>query len=200
MKNTTKIALALTACSAIVLGAGVAKAAPQNVNVPATLLIANSFAFAQTAVLNFGSVAIVNDGAALGTPGTLTLNPTTAVLTASANDVLDVTQDYFRPLTGTSGAGITAGAFGITGAAATTVINITLPAAPIQLDCAICTPGNPELTLDSWTTNAAASKVTTSAAGAASFTVGGTLSTDEDAAQEYENGTYVGSYTVTAAY
>jgi len=185
-KTLSKTAIcALTA--AIALGGYHAQAA-ETVNSSASATVQNTFTFTEVAPLSFGTITAVGDSA----PNTAA---TYQVDSAGATTVTD--GDNAARMIIVSAA--TVGSYTIAGAAPTANITLTLPAST-TLTCVPCGGGNATFAVTNLDPSSTTT-VTTDGAGAAAFTLGGTLETVLDPANTtYADGAYSGTAAIVANY
>jgi hypothetical protein len=185
---------AVAALAVVALGAQDAKAQSQTVNYTASVTVQNTFTVGQTTALNLGTIAAVADPSEANTQATLVLAGNSGTST-----ITNPSSGSTARLLAISAA--TPGVISITNAPPSTLFTITQGSA-IQLD----DPASATNTKFSFTPSAvcAGFNCTTSAAGALTVNVGGTLTTrGKDNAGEsggYTDGTYTGTYAVTFAF
>lgn len=184
-KNIKKYAAALLALGVLFSGAE-AKAQSQTVDdTTATIILANTFTFAQTTPMHFGTMVMKSHASDQSTMVLTPLGVGTATIVGDSS-IVDVN--------------ITArteGVYDITGAAISTAINVSY-GTYVALTCALCVASPPNIGVGS-ATNTGGAIITTSASGAFTMAVGATLTTAASA-QAYEDGVYAGSFNITLAY
>jgi len=155
-----------------------------------TATILNSFTLTETTSMNFGTMVMLCDTGAASTAN-IVLDETTSAGTISNNGnalIIDVNT-----------AARTRAVYDVTGAAPTTVLNITLTN-PVNLTCPACVGTPSPITLGTLVASTGATG-TTDGAGALQFGVGATLTTAGTCgANQYEDGVYTGTYDVTVGY
>lgn len=187
LKLQTK-ALAALATAGLVCAAGQASAQSETVSSNVTAVVQNNFTLVETNAINFGTVVAVADTANGGNTATLTIAANSATPTPGNN-----APAQFIIVDSTAAQN---GVFDVTGAAPSTVLNISTGTLA-DLTCGACSGTPPDLTLTSVTP--ANATETTSGAGAVTINVGAVITTVAGGNQ-YTDGTYVGSFVLTVAY
>lgn len=187
LKLQTK-ALAAIAAAGLVCAAGQASAQSETVSSNVTAVVQNNFTLVETNAINFGTVVAVADTAGANTA---TLGITAAGVGPTPTNSAPA---QFIIVDSTAAQN---GVFDVTGAAPSTVLNVSTGTL-VNLDCAACGGGNPDLILTSVTP--ANATETTSAGGAATINVGALITTVAGGGTQYADGTYVGSFVLTVAY
>lgn len=192
-KFTTKtkiLALALTTCSVLALGSAEA----ETITSTADVTVQNAIGFTETSALTFGTIVAIGDGTVGGNAATIAMG----VGAANASTVTNVgggADDLIIELTVGDRA-----EYDITGAAPNTGLNLTIPSAPVVLDCDACSGAQPDFSVATWIANDTAGVVTTDGSGDFTLYVGATLSTDPSSTAPYEDGLYDGDYDVSVNY
>lgn len=181
-------ALAVTSAAALALVAGFGAQAQTNVTGHVNLTVNNAISITETTPMEFGTFLVVKDVAGANT-ATLTM-ATNGTATPSNN-----APATFTSVSAVAPAARSQGVFDITGAAASTVINVATSGLN-NLVCGACGASD-DILLTSVTP--AAATVTTDGSGNATINVGAVLTTKTGAPQ-YQDGAYVGTYTLTVNY
>lgn len=186
-KNFKYVALGACAVSAL-LATDANAQSQQIVGATVNLVVANAFTLVETTPMNWGTLAVFCDLAGPGSASVLDNAGALAIGAAvGASQMIDI-----------SAVGRTQGVFDVTGAAPTTNLTVTV-GNPSNALCGACGGGNPPIVLSAMT-NDSGGTVATSGAGAATVNVGATLTAQATCAQQYADGTYVGTYDVTLSY
>jgi len=167
-----------------------ASAQSQTATYSAQVTVQNAFSIGETTPLNLGTIAAISNVTA-GTQATLSLNAGTGVTTVvqgsggSSSRILAI-------------APATRGQISVTNAPPSTLLTVSNPGSSYNLTNPAAPAGTPAL---SFTPAYAAVgfNYTTSATGALSINVGGTLATVASA-NAYADGTYTGTYQIQIAY
>lgn len=200
------------AAGVAVLAMGSSAVLAETVSVPASVTVNNAIDFTFTGTLNFGEVRAVADADLSDCAGlTLPANPASALATMSTATYCTASADAaMQSIGGTPERPV----FTIAGVAPFTELTLTLPSGTTNLTAATAPPDSPSLELvdiTAYKTSGTAGPIsggtiTTDAAGGATFTVGGTLRTEQAAISgtppniTYENLEYSGTFDVTVAY
>lgn len=169
----------------------------------ATVTVQNTFAFAETTAISFGTIRATATAS----------GATVATYVVSGDGTTTVPASGGAPAAISELTAGTPGEYAISGAAPFADITITLPAAPINMTLTGAPPGTPKFTVGTFTAyildgpNALSAYAdpgnlaTTDVNGAVNFAVGATLSTDSAASTEpYADGIYRGNYTISVSY
>ncbi len=181
-------AFAVTSAAGVALVIGFGAQAQTNVTGHVNLTVNNAISITESTPMEFGTFLVVKD----------TAGANTATLTMASNGT--ATPSNNAPATFTSVSAVlpaarSQGIFSITGAAASTVINVATSGLN-DLNCALCSSSD-DILLTSVTP--ATATVTTDGSGDATINVGAVLTTKTGATQ-YQDGAYVGTYTLTVNY
>ncbi len=150
------------------------------------LTVNNAISITETTPMNFGTYLVVKD----------TASTQTATLTMASNGTATpATSGAPAVFTSVSATGRTQGVFTITGAAPSTVINVSTTNL-VDLNCSACVSSD-DITLTSVTP--AAATVTTDGSGDATINVGAVLTT-KTGGNQYKSGSYVGTYDLVVNY
>lgn len=192
LNKTSYLALAATAAIAFTLTTTSAQA-QETATADANVTVSNAFTLAQVADLEFGTIVATRRGGGGGGVATIVVDPDAATTTAVTN-AGGATDDFIIEIAGGDRA-----EFDISGALATTTMNITLPAGPVLLSCGACSGAEPDFSVGAFTEDGGDGTVATDGAGDATFFVGATLSTIAGA-NAYEDGLYTNTFDVTVGY
>lgn len=180
---------AVAALAVVAFGSQDAKAQSQTVNYTASVTVQNTFTVANTTPLSFGTVAAVSSTTA-GTQAQIVLqgNSGTTAVTQGSGGSLSRLLIIQAP---------TPGVINITAAPPSTAITITQGS-----QVSLTNPADANAPGFFFTPSAVAAgfNSTTSAAGALTVNVGGTLTTKQETVSAYSDGTYTGTYSVTFAF
>jgi hypothetical protein len=180
---------AVAALAVVAFGSQDAKAQSQTVNYTASVTVQNTFTVANTTPLSFGTVAAVSSTTA-GTQAQIVLqgNSGTTAVTQGTGGSLSRLLIIQAP---------TPGVINITAAPPSTAITITQGS-----QVSLTNPADANAPGFFFTPSAVAAgfNSTTSAAGALTVNVGGTLTTKQETVSAYSDGTYTGTYSVTFAF
>jgi Domain of unknown function (DUF4402) len=189
MSRFTKYLLVGSTAALALLPVGSAYA-QETAGSPIQVTVSNAFTFTETQALNFGTIVAVNHTADTSVYAV----DETGIVTAPTNPGNALMYEIVPAVEGT---------FTISGAAPSTVINVTLPATSVTLTCGACGGTPAEFTVDNFVTDAAGTvpnlTVTTDGAGAAAFAIGADLTTIASA-NAFGDGDYTAAYTITANY
>ena len=184
------LAIAALASAVFVGAAGSALAQSQTVNYTASVMVQNTFNVGMTTPLTFGTVAAVSDTTSVGTQAQIVLqaNAGTTAVTQGASGNSSRLLSIVAP---------TPGVISITSAPPSTAITITN-----WSQVSLTNPADANSPGFFFTPSAVAAGFnnTTSAAGALTVNVGGTLTTKRQTVYAYSDGTYTGSFAVTFAF
>lgn len=190
LKKIGLMAFGAAAAAFVAFGSQEAAAQSQTATYSAQVTVQNAFTIGETTPLNLGTIAAISSNTA-GTQATLTLNSGTGVATVvqgsggSASRILSIVAP-------------TRGQIAVTNAPPSTLLTVSNPGTTYNLSNPAAPAGTPNLVFTPGYT-AVGFNYTTSATGALSINVGGTLAT-EQSANSYVDGTYTGTYQVQIAY
>ncbi|MEQ8248173.1 MAG: hypothetical protein RID42_10900 [Alphaproteobacteria bacterium] len=185
-------ALAVVALAGVAFAGmtGTALAQSQTVNYTASVTVQNTFNVGMTTPLTFGTVAAVSDTTTVGTQAQIVLqaNSGTTAVTQGAGGNASRLLSIVAP---------TPGVIAIDSAPPSTAITITNGS-----QISLSNPADANAPGFFFTPSAVAAGFnnTTSAAGALTVNVGGTLTTKQQVTNAYSDGTYTGSFSVTFAF
>lgn len=209
------------------LVAGSASYAQDPINTDATVVVQNTFAFAQDAALSFGTLRANADSNASDSGGDGSATPGITVATYTVRPDSAVTSPVVRQLTANGGAvtgdELTPASISVlaAGTAASYTASGASPFTPIQILASgtsdsitlingLAPPSAPNFTVDQFlfeevgtagVGNVEGATFTTDVNGAVSFNVGATISTPTTATSvAYADGTYTGTFTVEVSY
>ena len=183
MARFTKYLIPVGAAVATIVGFQAVHAETAGTNI--TVTVQSAFTFTEDTPLSFGTIAVDLDGT---NNATLDLNSDGSTVFGSAGGTSQLIEIVAA----------TPGTFSIAGAAPSTSINVTLPTTA-TLTCGTCSGGTATFSVGTFeSADLTSSAITTDGTGAATFDVGATLTATGTGT--YEDGTYSGAYTVTAAY
>lgn len=216
MKNINKLSKAIATSLGTVALLGALPASAETVQLDASVTVLNTFTLAQTTALSFGTVRAKASTDNANTAN-IVLPPASGATATSGTAVGADNTDVPAMTTLTAGA---QGVYAVTGAAAFTPLNMSISSNTIDLTLASAPPsapnafqlgtlravdgsGNEIPLVDSGVADG--NTLSTDVNGALTFTVGGTLSTQDHASRAFTNGNYTdgaysGSLTLTVDY
>jgi spore coat protein U-like protein len=185
--------MAMAAVAVVAFSLTTTAQAQETVTSTATVVVQNAFNLTEVRGLDFGTIVALRDGAGGGAVSNIVVgadadNATTVTNAGGANDdrIIEITAGNRAE-------------YSISAAIPSTAFNITLPSAPVALNCAACSGAQEDFSVSSFVDDGGDNSVTTDGTGAASFFVGAQLDTVAGTAV-YEDGTYTGTYDVTVAF
>jgi len=190
LKKIGLMAFGAAAAAFVAFGSQEASAQAQTATYSAQVTVQNAFTIGETTPLNLGTIAAISSSTA-GTQATLTLNSGTGVTSVvqgsggSTSRILAI-------------APATRGEISVSNAPPSTLLTVSNPGTTYNLSNPAAPAGTPNLVFTPGYT-AVGFNYTTSATGALSINVGGTLAT-EVSANPYVDGTYTGTYQVQISY
>ncbi len=164
-----------------------AKAQSENITASVTAIVANSFSLTETTPMHFGTMVVIAD-----TSGTDTANIVLSTLGAGT-----INNSGSAQIIDVDTSTRTQGVYDVSGAAPSTSLTLTTSSLT-DLSCGACSLSPPVLTLSAITDDAGATP-TTDSTGAVTINMGATITTVAGGNQ-YEDGTYAGSFSLTLAY
>lgn len=190
LKKIGLMAFGAAAAAFVAFGSQEASAQAQTATYSAQVTVQNAFTIGETTPLNLGTIAAISSNTA-GTQALLTLNSGTGVTSVvqgsggSLSRILAI-------------APATRGQISVTNAPPSTLLTVSNPGSTYNLSNPAAPAGTPNLVFTPGYT-AVGFNYTTSATGALSINVGGTLATAQSA-NAYVDGTYTGTYQVQISY